>query len=227
MTSRGRPLRVLVIDDHELFAEALRKALESESPMVHRLLPTDIAKMMAAAPADVRRTGSDYDLALLDVDLDGFGDGSKLISPLAEAGTVVVVLTGSADPARWGESVHLGAAKVISKSASLDEVIAIVRGVRDGAPLATRSEHERLLRAWYERKLREEQLCPPLEKLSPAERDLLRQLTLGRTFSEIAAAQDLSPASVRTQLNAILSKLEVSSQIAAAGLRNGAVRRRT
>jgi DNA-binding NarL/FixJ family response regulator len=227
MTSRGRPLRVLVIEDHELFAEALRIALEPESPIVHRLLPTDIAKIMAAAPADVRRTGSDYDLALLDLDLDGFGDGSTLISPLAEAGTVVVVLTGSADRARWGESLHLGATKVISKSASLDEIIAVVRGVRDGAPVATRVEHEQLLRAWYERKLREEHLCPRLDRLSPGERDLLRQLTLGRTYSEIAAAQHLSPATVRTQLNAILTKLEVSSQIAAGGLRNAAVRRRT
>jgi DNA-binding NarL/FixJ family response regulator len=216
----------VVVDDHELFAEALRVSLQLEGMIVHRLEPREIAELMGGTRAAVRRAAANYDLALIDLDLDGLGDGSALISPFAEAGVVVVVVTGSVDRARWGESIQLGAAKVIAKSRPLDEVLAAVRRARQGAPLASDAEREELVRTWYHRKLHEDQLCARLQKLSPRERDVLRQLTLGRTVSEIAAEGHLSPATVRTQVKSILAKLEVSSQIAAVGLANAALRRR-
>ena len=67
-------------------------------------------------------------VVLLDLDLGSFGDGEKLIAPLARAGINVVVVTASVDRARWGEAVRFGARKVLS------EVQAAQRDPRHGPP---------------------------------------------------------------------------------------------
>ena len=57
-----------------------------------------------------------------------------------------------------------------------------------------------------------------LDQLTVREREVLAHLMRGRTVREIATVGVVSEATVRTQVKAILAKLDVTSQIAAVGL---------
>jgi DNA-binding NarL/FixJ family response regulator len=209
--------RVAIVDDHLLFAEAMEIALGMERYAVRRVRFSEVGSMAATAAA-VQRLHAQ--VALLDLDLGRIGDGIALIEPLTQADTAVVVVTGSADRSRWGECLHLGAVKVLSKARPLNDILATVRRVHEGIPVLAPGEREKLIGIWSERRVEQDELRLRLDRLSICERDILRHLTLGRTVTDIAAIRTVSPATVRTQVKSILAKLEVSSQLAAVGMAN-------
>ena len=159
-------------------------------------------------------------IALLDLDLGRIGDGVRLITPLVKAGVNVVVVTGSNDRARWGQCLRYGARKVLSKSQPLNEILSTVRRINQGFPVIDREEREELIAFWHEQGLERMALQRRLALLTPREEAVLGELMEGRTVRDIAIASVVSEATVRTQVKAILSKLEVSSQLAAVGLAN-------
>ena len=96
--------RVLIVEDHRLFAEAVDLALTVEGYDVRRIeVPADPGSPGALVAAIVKQQPL---VVLLDLDLGRFGDGVRLIEPIARSGANVVVVTGSTDRARWGEAVQ-------------------------------------------------------------------------------------------------------------------------
>jgi len=208
--------RVVIVEDHQLFAEAMHLAL-------------------SFAGYDVRRVGVDVDpsapgklvhsvtkqhpsVVLLDLDLGRFGDGSQLIEPINESGAQVVVVTASEDRARWGDAIRIGARKVLSKSDPLQDIIATVRRLTSGLPVMDRSERDELLTESTRRREELHGLQERLEQLTVRESAVLGHLMKGRAVRQIAGLSAVSEATVRTQVKSILSKLEVSSQLAAVGM---------
>ena len=209
-------LRVLILEDHVLFAEALELALSVEGYDVRRVpVPEDERAPAAVLAAALRLRPR---VVLLDLDLGGFGDGARLISPLARAGCNVIVVTASTDRSRWGEAIRFGARKVLSKSRPLNEILAAVRRINQGLAVMTREEREELLSAWYVERSSTRETEARFERLTARERQVLGHLMQGRTVREIANLSVVSEATVRTQVKSILAKLEVSSQLAAVGL---------
>ncbi len=206
---------MVIADDHLLFAESMEIALTMEHYTVRRAV-TDSGGSLAATTAAIIRLRPD--IALLDLDLGRIGDGVALISPLTQAGVAVVVVTASTDRGRWGECIAAGAVAVLPKTRPLDEILATVRRVAYGVPVMTAHERDELLRVWGERAQEHHELRERLGRLTARERDVLGHLTRGRTVSDIASRETVSPATVRTQVKSILAKLEVSSQIAAVGI---------
>jgi two-component system nitrate/nitrite response regulator NarL len=210
--------RVLIIEDHALFAESLELTLSHQGYAVRRLpLPEEggsLATLRAAALRANPRT------VLLDLDLGRFGDGAALIEPLSRAGINVVVITASADLGRWGGCVRLGARKVISKSRPLQETLATVRRLDQGLPVMSSDEMARLVQNWRLYRAEIEAKRELLDRLTPRERAVLGEMQQGHTVREIAHDSVVSEATVRTQVKSILGKFEVSSQLAAVGLAN-------
>ena len=132
--SRGEH-RVLIIDDHLLFAESLELALSLEGYDVRRLEPPDEGGSMATLRSLALRANPRT--VLLDLDLGRFGDGINLVAPLARANANVVVLTASDDVGRWGACMRLGARKVLSKTGALQQALATVRRLHQGLPVVT------------------------------------------------------------------------------------------
>src|SRR5690348_7688976 len=97
-TDRSK-VRVLILEDHVLFAESLELALNVEGYSVHRLSPPAEPTSPKAIVAAVLRMRPH--IVLLDLDLGPFGDGARVIRPLTEAGVKIVVVTASSDQARW------------------------------------------------------------------------------------------------------------------------------
>ena len=207
--------RVLIIDDHALFAEALELALSLEGYDARRLdLPEggSMGTLRSLALKARPRT------VFLDLDLGRFGDGTNLVAPLARAHINVVVLTASEDLGRWGGCMRVGARKVLPKSGALQQALATVRRLHQGLPVTSREELEMLLDAWSRERLVSDDLRRRLDLLTPREREVLAALTEGRTVREIAERSVVSEATVRTQVKSILNKLDVSSQLAAVGM---------
>lgn len=209
--------RVVIIDDHSLFAESLDLALSMDGYEVRRLDLENGSTMATVRSAALRLHPR---IVLLDLDLGRLGDGAALIRPLSEAGSNVVVVTASVDRGRWGACVRMGARKVISKGRPLHETLATVRRLHQGLPVMNTEELEDLLRAWQEEHQQHEESRQRLERLTPREKQVLSHLVRGLTVREIAKVSVVSEATVRTQVKSILAKLQVSSQLAAVGLAN-------
>ncbi|QZY29812.1 response regulator [Nocardioides coralli] len=209
-------LRILIVEDHTLFAESLELALSMEGYDVRRMAVSEMRGSQAALVSAIVRLHPR--IVLLDLDLGHFGDGVRIIAPLARAGIWVVVVTASPDESRWGQCLRYGARKVLSKTRPLNEIMATVRRLNQGLPVIDREERERLLTAWHRDREDQEELHLRLERLTGRERQVLGNLMEGNTVRDISRASVVSEATVRTQIKSILAKLEVSSQLAAVGL---------
>jgi two-component system, NarL family, nitrate/nitrite response regulator NarL len=213
-TSR-RGFRVVIIEDHALFAESLELALSMEGYDVRRIpLPPggSPAQLVAAT------TRLNPRVVLVDLDLGHLGDGARIIHPIARTGANVVVVTASTDEARWGECIRYGARKTLAKTRPLNEILSTVRRLHQGRPVLDAEERERLLQKWEQHRRDQQGFRDRLASLTVREQEVLGQLMLGRPVRDIARASVVSEATVRTQVKSILAKLEVSSQLAAVGM---------
>lgn len=219
-----RPLRpnsrVLIVEDHVLFAESLELALTLEGYDARRMpLPSSPGATGQLLTSALRLRPR---IVLLDLDLGSFGDGVRLIHPLAVSGANVVVVTASADRSRWGECLRYGARKTMSKAQPLNEILSVVRRLYQGLPVTDAEEREKLLRNWEEHRKSVEEQRRRLDSLTPREREVLAKLREGVPVRDIARTSVVSEATVRTQVKSILAKLGVTSQLAAVGLAHNA-----
>ncbi len=208
--------RVLIVEDHVLFAESLELALTLEGYDARRMsLPSSPGATGPLLAAALRLRPR---IVLLDLDLGTFGDGVRLIHPLAVSGANVVVVTASTDKSRWGECLRYGARKTMSKTQPLNEILSVVRRLHQGLPVTDAEERESLLRQWDEHRKSVEELRRRLDSLTRREREVLGMLREGVPVRDIARTSVVSEATVRTQVKSILAKLGVTSQLAAVGL---------
>ena len=214
--ARRSSVRVLIIEDHTLFAESLELALSLDGYDVRRPPPALGDGSQAALLSAVVRLRPR--VVLLDLDLGRLGDGTRLVAPLARTGALVAVVTASADRGRWGECLRLGARTVMSKAQPLNEIRATVRRLNEGLPVMDRAERESLLQEWHVSREKQHEARSRLHRLTPREQEVLARLYEGMAVRDIARLSVVSEATVRTQVKSILSKLEVSSQLAAVGM---------
>lgn len=217
MTRKLGATRVVIVEDHTLFAESLDIALTFEGHDVNRVAPgtpglTSLPAILAAALHRRPR------VALLDLALGSPGSGVPLVEPLHHAGVSVVVVTGCADRVVWGECLRAGASTVLSKSEPLNAILATIRHLGEGRAVMSRAARDELMNAWAQDRSELRDLRRQLATLTPRERQVLGHLMRGRSVREIATASVVSEATVRTQVKSILAKLHVSSQLAAVSM---------
>jgi DNA-binding NarL/FixJ family response regulator len=153
---------------------------------------------------------------LLDLDLGiSDGDGTSLIRPLTGGGCRVLVVTGSTDLARWGRCLEEGAVGVVAKSLSLDDLLAAARRAAAGEPVMDEGQRHRALSALRRRRADDSTRLAPFERLTPREQHVLASLMRGKPAAVIAVESLVSEATIRSQIRAVLTKLGVSSQLAA------------
>ncbi|MGW2203869.1 LuxR C-terminal-related transcriptional regulator [Streptomyces sp. NPDC001774] len=231
-------IRVLVVDDHRIFAESLAAALAAE--------PDVDVSAAGSGPAAVRcldravAEGRRYDVMLVDADLgaiagpaasltvaqavpdDGGGvvDGISLVAGVRSTQPAVrtVVLAEKDDPHRAALALQAGASGWVAKDCSLQRLLAVIRGVlRDEThlPPALLTGVLRELTAARKHRTESEQL---VESLTPREREVLRCMVAGLGRKAVAERLFLSPHTVRTHMQNVLGKLGVHSTLAAVAL---------
>lgn len=210
-----RPTRVVVVDDHVLFAEALVITLLNRGYEARCVIPTEETATGAMVAGHI--LAAKPDVVLLDLDLGVAGDGLDLIERLWNR-CVVVVVSGTSDPVLTGAALASGATTVISKTLPLEQILDTLVRLRDGLPAMPRHERERLLALWREEREFDREVKARFDLLTTREAEVLGQLMAGRQVSEIARRSFVSESTVRTQVKSVLSKLQVNSQLTAVGL---------
>jgi two-component system nitrate/nitrite response regulator NarL len=209
------PDRVAIVEDHGLFAEALEVALGLEHHEVYRVPLADHTMTTGQLLTAVLR--SDPGLVLLDLDLGAAGNGMRLVTPLTEAGVPVVVFTGNIDPARWGECLALGAVTVLPKTTPLATMLDTLRQIADDQPVLEPDVRDAWLTAYQQEEERSHATRDRLDSLTTREREVLAHLMAGHQVRDIAKSSSVAETTVRSQVKAILAKLNVTSQIGAVG----------
>jgi DNA-binding NarL/FixJ family response regulator len=201
--------RVLIVEDHTLLAQSLSLALRAEGFAVEIAALTDRAQLLAEVSADAPA------LVLLDLELGELGDGTELVAPLVAAGSRVLVVTGTVDRDRVAATVEAGAVGFVNKSAPFDVLLGLVMRAAAGDAVLDPAERADLLTELRRRRAEQARLTAPLQRLSERERHVLVGLGEGKSVDTIARESFVSEATVRTQVRAVLTKLDVSSQLAA------------
>lgn len=208
-------LRVALVEHHEMFAETLDLALSLNRHVVDQVpIPSGTWGESLVRSVLARRPH----VAILDVDAEQVGDVAHVIGPLTDAGVAVVVLTASRNVARWGECLHHGARRVVPKTASLQAIVSTLRRLEVGLPVIPRDKREALIACWRRECAAQHAARQRLASLTTREMQVLGHLSSGSQVRDIAKVNVVSEATVRTQVRAILTKLDVGSQLAAVGL---------
>jgi two-component system, NarL family, nitrate/nitrite response regulator NarL len=204
--SRGAGIRVLIVDGHLLFAEAVRGALMTMGETI-----VDIAIGESIGSALTHDPGPD--VALVDLDLAG-GRGLAIAGNILGRWphTKVLALTASQDGARARESRDRGLHGYLTKEADLAELNDAVERVMNGERVFPSGPVVAQARTPNERS----GALMINGGLTPREMEVLRLLTEGASSGLIAERLHVSPHTVRTHVQGVLTKLQVHSRVEAA-----------
>lgn len=205
----GEPVRVMIVDDHEVVRQGVRTLLESAGGI--RVCAEAASVAEALRVVDQARP----DVIVMDVRL---GDGSGIEATreirARRPATQVLMLTSFADDEALFASIMAGAAGYVLKEIKGSDLVGAIRTVASGRSLldpgVTGAVLERLRKG--SRLLKDEKLA----RLSPQEERILAFVAKGRTNREIADELRLAEKTVKNYLSTILSKLEVSRRAEAA-----------
>jgi DNA-binding NarL/FixJ family response regulator len=225
MTTNGRHLYgrnfsvgpVLILVHHPLFSSALQIALASEGFDAHEL--------PASAQSDVLAAAAQFPpgLVLLDLSLEAASaddpiPSANLVSAFHGQGKRVLVLTGDRDERAAAAAVAAGAIGVEGQDDSWEELIHVIKSAASGQPVMSEPERYRWLDRHHRNRQNAQLLQKRLQRLTRREHEVLDMIVEGHRAEQIARQFVVSVATVRTQIRAILAKLEVSSQLEAVAL---------
>ena len=194
---------ILIADDHPLFREALRGA-------VQRLLPE--ASLCEADSVDALyglvEANPDADLLLMDLNMPGAHGFSALVHLRALYPQLpVVVVSAREEPVVMRRALDHGALGFIPKSADSETIGIAVGQVLDGerwAPAAAASAPA------MDRD--EEAVARRLRELTPQQFRVLQMLGEGRLNKQIAWDLGVSEATIKAHVTAVLRKLGVNNR---------------
>jgi two-component system nitrate/nitrite response regulator NarL len=190
-----------------LFAEALRRTLEDEGMGAVGIATSGKEAVRAAARARP-------DLVLLDLglpDAHGLEVGERLLAQLPDA--KVVAITALRDSAAVGEAMRVGFHGFLTKETPLAELTPNLRAVLNGQVVLP---HRLAPAAAGRRRARDSTAALLASHLTAREKDVLGLLVEGANGAQIARRLSISPNTVRTHVQSILTKLQVHSRLEAA-----------
>jgi two-component system, NarL family, response regulator DevR len=208
LSEQRKPLRIYILDDHEVVRRGLAEILQGEEDfeVVGQAGTTKeaLAHVVEAAP----------DVAVLDVRLPD-GDGVEVCREIrAELPeTRCLILTAFADDEALFAAIMAGAAGFLLKTAPADEMLEAIRTVGRGGSLLDPSVVERVFERVRERS---EKKDDPLAGLTPQERRIFDLIAGGLTNREIAEQMFLAEKTVKNYVSNLLAKLGMSRRVQAA-----------
>jgi DNA-binding NarL/FixJ family response regulator len=200
-------IRVVVVDDHEVFRGGLCNLLtEHELAVVGEAVTGEQAVEIVAEVVP--------DVVVMDLNLPGMS-GIEAIRELANAApqTRVLVLTISGDESDVTEAILAGACGYLLKDASIQEIIAGVRAAATGESLISQKIAGRLLERIRTSSADAYDVRP---ELTEREVEVLRRVAEGKDNMEIAQELFISPKTVKNHISNILAKLQIENRIQAA-----------
>ncbi|AGI87244.1 MULTISPECIES: response regulator transcription factor [Streptomyces] len=219
-STASEPIRVFILDDHEVVRRGVRDLLEAEEGIVVVGEASDARQALARVPATRPQ------VAVLDVRLgdDAGGDHAgievcrELRARMPEL--VCLMLTSFDDDEALFDAIMAGASGYVLKQINGADLVSAVRTVASGTsmldPRTTARVMARLRGGPADSQPAEPEQPSVLDRLSPREREILELIGEGLTNREIAERLYLAEKTVKNRISAILSKLGVGRRIQAA-----------
>ncbi len=199
MADTGAAKRVLLVDDHGLIREGLRRAFDRTSDL--------LVVAEAGNCKDAMQALQDVQLDVLVTDL-GLPDGNGMdLVRFARAGNAklgIVVLTMYSGDEQIVGAMEAGASAFVNKDASADEVVAAARH----ASIAPRSFTAHDLSSVMTRRMS----APAGPRLSPRETEVLALLVDGLAVGQISRRLFISESTTKTHVAKIYDKLGASNR---------------
>jgi two-component system, NarL family, response regulator DevR len=204
-----QPIRVMIVDDHEVVRQGLRAMLEAAGDVVVAGEAARVTEAVEVAES-VRP-----DVVVMDVRLeDGSGIEATREIRARRPDTNVVMLTSFADDEALFASIMAGASGYVLKQVRGGDLLHSIRTVAEGGslldPSVTGAVLDRLRKGKH--LLKDEKLA----RLSPQEERILALVADGKTNKEIGDDLHLAEKTVKNYVSSILSKLEVARRAEAA-----------
>jgi two-component system NarL family response regulator len=209
MTNTAEPIRVLIVDDHELVREGLAELL-SRHPSIAIVGKAENGMRATELYAELRP-----DVTLVDLRMTPM-DGIETIEALCEddpRARIILLTTYDTDEDIY-RGLKAGAASYLLKDVGFDELVGTIQAVHAG---------ERRIPAHIAAKLAEHMAQP---ELTPRQLDTLRLVVAGLSNQEIAERLFITEGTVKAHVKAILSKFGARdrAQAASIALKRGLVR---
>lgn len=197
------PIRILVIDDHKIVADAISTLLDTSSDMtvVDRVYATDDIR----AAIDTHQP----DIVLCDLEMP-LGDPLELCHQALTTSphTKIVALTAFPTDAHVSRAVQMHVSGFLSKHESAETVVDGIRAIAAGHEVYSDDIRERML-ANEDNTIRESKIL----QLSPREITIVRLVAQGLTTSQIAESVFRSPKTVDNQISSAFSKTGCSNRV--------------
>lgn len=205
-------IRVLVVDDQEMYRVGLRAILEAER---------DVTVVGEAADGDealVRARATQPDVVLMDVRMPNRNgiDATRLLTAPAREGMrvprIIVLTTFDIDDYVF-DAVNAGASGFLLKDATPAELVGAVRVVAAGEALLAPSATRRLLEEYSTRPRAVLRPATVLADLTDREREVFRLVAHGLSNAEIAEHLFIAEQTVKSHVSRILAKVGVRDRV--------------
>lgn len=198
------PIRVMVVDDHPMWRDAVERDLQAAGFDVVAVAATGdeaIARFLATRPRVV----------VLDLQIPG-PSGVEVTAQVlgAEPSSRVLILSASGEQDDVLAAVKAGATGYLVKSASREELLAAVRRVAAGDTVFTPGLAALVLGEF--RRINEPAM-PPGERLTDRETEILRMVAKGVSYKDIAERLVLSHRTVQNHVQNTLRKLQMHNRV--------------
>ncbi|MCX5150780.1 response regulator [Streptomyces avidinii] len=210
-TSAGAPIKVFLLDDHEVVRRGLRDLLDAEPDI------TVVGEAGTAEQALARGPALRPDVAVLDVrlpDSDGITVCRELRSRMP--GLACLMLTSFDDEDALLDAIMAGASGYVLKQIKGTDLVSAVRTVATGQSMLDPATTARLMHSLRDPETAKAPEDARLAALSERERAVLDLIGEGLTNRQIAKQLYLSEKTVKNHISRLLGKLGVERRVQAA-----------
>jgi len=197
------PLRVFLVDDHQLFLSGVRAELGDEFVVVGSASEVD--------PAIELIRERFPDVVLVDVHMPA-GGGARVIREVlaTHPSTRFLALSVSDSPDDVIATIRAGARGYVTKSIAPRDLADAIRRVVDGDAVFSPRLAGFVLDAFATEPVGA--VDPDLDQLTAREQQVLRLIARGYTYKEIASELTISAKTVEAHVSAVLRKLQLSNR---------------
>ena len=199
-------MRILIVDDHRLVREGLKKFLATEPDF-------ELFEAAGGEEAVAQTERHRPDVILMDLmlpDIDGVEATRRCLAACPEA--KVIILTSLPDDEHVVPAIRAGALSYLLKDVSPEQLVKAVREAAQGKPAFHPMAAQRMMQAVQD----PESLAGDYEALTPREIEVLSYVGQGLENKEIAELLGITERTVKAHVTSLLAKLDLPNRVSLA-----------